>query len=462
MKEILRKVLIQIKPDDRIRDTVFRIYDEVQSFIYKCFNQKGLEHFEVTLQGSVAKDTFLKDDVDIDIFILFNPSYYTVDWINKNFVEIASQCLQERGYRVIVEYASHPYIVTHVGGYEINIVPAFKISKPSEIISAVDRTPFHTEYVKTKLCEECKDEVRLLKRFLKVWNIYGAEIKTQGFSGYLTELLIIKYGSFIDTLKASLSWRAYKTCIDIEGYYASEKECRSRFKNDVLVVVDPVDAKRNAASALSIKSFAMFKLLARLFLENPSEDFFEIKKDEASEEYNQEVLRNRIFNEGLCYIAIKFDVIKKIPDVVWGQIKRIHNSIRNTLNKYGFRCTYIDSWVDPTLSKAVTIIELYECREYEYHIGPPAYDPNAISFLIKNKNAVIGPWIDENGRLVCIRKRRKGPEDIIKEVLEQISPSSLRITEITRVSSTRDVDIDGDKSYMVWLKKFLERKILGY
>ncbi|MEM0026781.1 MAG: CCA tRNA nucleotidyltransferase [Ignisphaera sp.] len=462
MEEIFNKILARIKPDERIRNTVLRIYDELQSIIHKCFEQKGLEHFEVTLQGSVAKDTFLRDDVDIDIFILFNPSHYTVDWINKNFVEVVSQCLQEKGYSIVVEYASHPYIITHVDGYEINIVPAFKISKPSEIISAVDRTPFHTEYVKAKLCEECKDEVRLLKYFLKVWNMYGAEIKTRGFSGYLTELLIIKYGSFINTLKASLSWRAYKTCIDIEGYYVDEKECRNRFRNDVLVIVDPVDANRNVASALSLKNFAMFKLLARLFLENPSENFFEMKIDEVSEEYNQKILRNRIFDEGLCYIAIKFDVTKKIPDVVWGQIRRIHNSIRNTLNEYGFRCTYIDSWVDPALSKAITIVELYECREYEYHIGPPAYDPNAVDFLIKNRHAVIGPWIDENGRLVCIRKRRKNPEDIVKEVLEQISPSSLRIAEITRVLSIHDVSIDEDKSYMMWLKRFLERKILNY
>ena len=31
-------------------------------------------------------------------------------------------------------------------------------------------------------------------------NIYGAEISTKGFSGYVSEVLIIKFGSFLSAL----------------------------------------------------------------------------------------------------------------------------------------------------------------------------------------------------------------------------------------------------------------------
>jgi len=461
LREILNKVLTNIKPDEKIKHILIKTYNKFHEIIQSCYSQIGLQSYEITLQGSVAKDTFLKNDVDIDIFILFDPSKYSIDWLNKDFIEITSNCLRNSGYNVIIEYASHPYVVTYDNSFEINIVPAFRVSEPSKIISAVDRTPFHTAYIKHKLCEECKDEVRLLKYFLKLWNLYGAEIKTQGFSGYLVELLIIAYKSFENTLKNSLMWRAYKTCIDIEGYYKNEKECRKKFENDVLVVIDPVDANRNAASALSLKNFSMFKLLARLFLENPSEKFFEENHSIPSENNVSILIQDRTLREGLCYITIIFDIVKKIPDVIWGQLRRIQNSIRNTLNEQGFQCTFIDSWIDTNLTKAISIVELYECRDYEYRIGPPAYDPEAINFLRKNKDSVIGPWVNENGRLVCIRKRKRKPEDIIKDVLNQISPSSLRLVEIKRISSIHDVLISDEKSFIVWLRKVFERKQLN-
>ena len=44
-------------------------------------------------------------------------------------------------------------------------------------------------------------EVRLLKRFMKMVGTYGSEFKVGGFSGYLCELMIIRYGSFLKVLK---------------------------------------------------------------------------------------------------------------------------------------------------------------------------------------------------------------------------------------------------------------------
>jgi tRNA nucleotidyltransferase (CCA-adding enzyme) len=64
-----------------------------------------------------------------------------------------------------------------------------------EWLSATDRTPF-IHYVKKRLGKTLQDDVRLLKKFMQGIKVYGAEIKTGGFSGYLCELLILHYGSF--------------------------------------------------------------------------------------------------------------------------------------------------------------------------------------------------------------------------------------------------------------------------
>ncbi len=66
--------------------------------------------------------------------------------------------------------------------------------------SAADRSPFHTLYVANSLDNYKKNQVRLLKKFLRSLNVYGAEISRKGFSGYVSEILIIKFGSFLSTL----------------------------------------------------------------------------------------------------------------------------------------------------------------------------------------------------------------------------------------------------------------------
>ncbi len=70
--------------------------------------------------------------------------------------------------------------------------------------------------------------------------VYGSELKTQGFSGYLTELLIIHYGSFENTVKEACFWKPGEK-IDLMQH--------SKIKYDEpLVMVDPTDPKRNVAA----------------------------------------------------------------------------------------------------------------------------------------------------------------------------------------------------------------------
>jgi tRNA adenylyltransferase (EC 2.7.7.25) len=52
----------------------------------------------------------------------------------------------------------------------------------------------------SNLHREQKDEVRLLKKFMKGIGVYGAEIKVKGFSGYVAELLVYFYDSFRNVL----------------------------------------------------------------------------------------------------------------------------------------------------------------------------------------------------------------------------------------------------------------------
>ena len=85
-----------------------------------------------------------------------------------------------------VEYAEHPYVSGKIGKFSLDIVPCYGIENCEKIISAVDRTPLHNEFlVLSNSKKNLSNDVRLLKKFLKGISVYGSDLKTAGFSGYL-------------------------------------------------------------------------------------------------------------------------------------------------------------------------------------------------------------------------------------------------------------------------------------
>ncbi|MEM3588066.1 MAG: CCA tRNA nucleotidyltransferase, partial [Candidatus Jordarchaeaceae archaeon] len=215
------------------------------------------------LVGSIAKDTWIKTNRDIDIFIVF-PRTYTSEEIGRLGLKIARKVTGEKGKE---QYAEHPYLRAEIEDFQVDFVPCFEIGDATERISSVDRTPLHTTYIKKRLDESLKKEVRLLKQFLIGINAYGAEIKVGGFSGYLCELLIIYYSSFQAVLEACIKWKK-QHIIDIEHYYPKEKEAKKIF-SEPLIVIDPIDAERNVSAAVSSQKIAEFKAAAKAFLEEP-------------------------------------------------------------------------------------------------------------------------------------------------------------------------------------------------
>ena len=147
-----------------------------------------LKDLDAEVHGSFRKGTWLKGDTDVDLFVFYPRS------VGKEY--LAREALREildrlQGLRTRLAYAEHPYVIVEVDGVEVDVVPALRVESGDQAITAVDRTPFHTRYVTSRLSDEGKDQVRLLKRFLKGIGVYGAEIRVMGFSGYVAELLTI-------------------------------------------------------------------------------------------------------------------------------------------------------------------------------------------------------------------------------------------------------------------------------
>ncbi len=344
--------------------------------------------------GSVAKGTYLKNP-DIDIFLRFPRDISKEDLKNLG-MEIGKGIIPD-GF---AKYAEHPYWRGIYNGFEVDIVPCYKISKPEEKISAVDRTPFHTEYIKKNLKEGQRDEIRLLKAFLKGIGIYGAEAKIHGFSGYLSELLILKYGNFENVLENVAKWR--------KRVYLHLGEGGKKFK-DPVVFIDPVDPNRNAASAVNEESKSLFIHASRSYIDKPTKNFF---FPNPIVPLPNEKIKEKINERGTFFYVFEFPRPDIIDDNLYPQINRTMEALTKILKDFGV----ISAFYIVQDSKVYFIIELSKNNlpRVKIHEGPPVWHQNSKNFIGRWKGkALRGPYIKGYRFFVEVEREHTSIDEIL-------------------------------------------------
>lgn len=315
MKEILSQVLSSVKPSRKEMSQEL----ELAKGLAERIRKGAPRSCDVVLTGSIAKKTFLRDGRDIDIFVLFERSVPR-ESLEASVKEIMGSVFPSVGYQV--SYAEHPYVRFHFQGRKIDLVPAYRISDSSERMSAVDRSVLHTRYVRNALKVRQADEVLLLKQFLKANSLYGAEIKVEGFSGYLCELLIIRFGTFTKLIKAASGWD--EAFIDLKRHYGPKEKAEALERFGPFTVIDPTDKERNVAAAVSPKNFKRFAWLCRKFLKKPSEEFFLFRP----ETFEQKV---RKASKGGKLYVLSMPRPDVVDDVLWGQLHKMAKQLKDHL-----------------------------------------------------------------------------------------------------------------------------------
>jgi len=399
--EVLSQVLLKIIPSEEEKQHIYSLAERLKNDLISIAKSDGLKA-EIMLGGSVAKDTWIKDEADIDLFMMVPPTLNR-EAIKGFCLDIARKVVRENEY--MERYAEHPYIEAVVQGIKVNIVPCYRVEH-EEWMSAVDRTPYHTEYVNARMREkDLRNEIRLLKQFMKGVGVYGAEIKIGGFSGYLCELLVIWFGSFKELLKEVVEWSS-GTIVDLEDLYKGDKnKIRLLFENP-LVVIDPVDMKRNVAAAVTDVSLFTFIAAVKHFVQKADLKFFYPLDVNPLKE---NALFKNLKNRSTDILVINFKIDKAVPDVLWGQIFKSVRAIEKMFQINEFMVTRSSAWTDET-SCASLVLELESrfiplCKE---HWGPPVTSSESSNFLEKHlyaETTVSGPWI-ENGRWVVATKRK--------------------------------------------------------
>nr|AIF06778.1 CCA-adding enzyme (cca) [uncultured marine group II/III euryarchaeote KM3_195_B08] len=441
LSSIKKTVLKKIKPSIKEEERELKVAEEI---ITKLKNTLP-KNYKVRLTGSVAKGTFLKNSADLDIFILV-PTSVRKDKLFGIVENAAKKAFPKN--KSEVKYAEHPYVRLEGFGRRVDLVPAYEITYIEERASAVDRSVLHTGYINGQIKEREKDEVRLLKQFLKMHDLYGAEIKVQGFSGYLCELLILEYGTFFNLLKDAEKWK-FPFSIDLEKYYNSEEDVLKRFETKNITVVDPVDKNRDVSSIVSDEVLYRFMVVARSFLKKPSKKFFERRRFDSRKTKAYLKRHANLFSFSFNHPSI-------VDDILWGQLRKLGKRIVKYLSDLDF--TILDYYLHSDGGKITILIESLE-RELPEKIpilGPKVSDGRNIELFKKaHKSAVL--YLNK-GRIVAIENRKKTTfENSVKEFFkkERNLPSYLS-RNLRKGKLDKKIKKDVLEGYFFWRKVFRE------
>jgi len=284
----------------------------------------------VETQGSFAKGTDLAGSSDLDIFVKFAKTSGTkeeqVAEIGKRAEELGEKVgkpMADEGTYKLMQGADKKYPEFYVDGAEVQIIGIADVSLEEAIdadkrITEQDRSPHHTAYMKKALAGK-EDEVRTLKRFFKDTGVYDASQKSQGFSGFSTEVLVDNLGSFEKTLETFANFEKGSTLGNYTGTGAKTP----------ITIADPIDPSRNLADAFSHSEGTMSvspnKNLARL-----------IKVSQAMLEKGE---MPKITKTEMPSVSLEFNIPDEWGDVnkVAGQLQHVAGKLRKSLEKDDFK-----------------------------------------------------------------------------------------------------------------------------
>ncbi len=418
-------VLKRIKPSEEEKTEIKRKAYSLEILVKDYILTHGIDA-ETKYVGSVAKGTYLTNP-DLDLFILY-PEGKPKREMEQEVLRMGEELIEGK-----MAYADHPYSSGRFEGLDIDLVPCYHISDTLKLLTPVDRSPFHAEYIKSKVDERMCDEIRLMKQFMKGVGTYGAEPDTRGFSGYLCELITIYYGGFLDALIAASEWKDGVTI-------AMEK--KGPIMKAPLVVYDPVDPKRNVASAVHVETFAEFIIACRAYLNSPKMEFF---FPNARTPFSRERLGELVDGHGTRLIMVTFDDPKINTDNLHSQIWKTQYGLAKKLDSLSFNTLRA---VHDTIDDKVTFIFELErdvlsrtCKR----MGPPVWSKSCEPFFMKWKDNPYGrPFIEEGRwmvigeRLHCKASEMLYEEAAISGIGKDLEPDTMVVYDHDDVLATGD------------------------
>lgn len=406
MADVIKKAETLVIPSQKEEKKVGRIISEIKSKV-ESEAKKLKTNAHLIAGGSAAKGTWLPGFSDIDFFLVFDYDSFADKSAE---ISVYAEKVLKNIFKLTRMHGSRDYFSARYKNYNVEIIPVLDISEGQEPKNLTDFSPMHVVWFNkhAKNNSKLRTEVRLAKQFFKSAGVYGAESYIRGFSGHVIEILTVNYGSFQNLIKAVLKWR-YQQVIDVENHYRNEKEVFANLNESklasALILVDPVERKRNASAALDRENFNLAKEAAHQFMDNPSIIFFAEKK------FSIEDLKRK--KGDLKLIVIDTKTSKSKPDVAGAKLRKYFESIDRQFAENDFVVQDSGWHISESTAKFWFYFDKTVLQGKKEHIGPPVtMEKYAQIFRKKWKSVKIS-----GGRLIAeIKRKHVKPEQLLKDL----------------------------------------------
>ncbi len=366
----------------------------------------------VIIGGSLAKNTYLPGDHDVDVFVAFDYSSKSSD-ISTKLGHVLGKI---KHVSIVRLHGSRDYFQLTLSQPAVNltfeIIPVLAIREPSAAMNITDCSPLHVSWVKKEIAKKksLADEIKLTKSFCKAAGVYGAESYIKGFSGHVVDILTIYYHGFVPLLKSAQRWKE-KDVIDFYDKHRGKAlhALNASKLQSPLIVVDPIQKERNAAAALDYAKWERFRIAARQFLKKPSIDFF-IKKDLTLEDIKTRAGTNRM-------VLVDVVASEGKEDVVGAKLLKAFEYIKKKLSENEF-VLFDAGWIWNKDAKAL----------FFFILNPAVLPPTrcmagpALSFAqhVAHFKSVHKKTFEKNNRMFAdVPRRFRTPEPLVAAVLKE-------------------------------------------
>jgi tRNA nucleotidyltransferase (CCA-adding enzyme) len=287
--------------------------------------------------------------------------------------------------------------------------------------------------------------------------VYGSELKVGGFSGYLSELLVLRYGSFPVVLEGASTWRPSET-IDLEDHSTTSHQ-------DPLIVIDPVDPNRNVAAALTLDRMLQFTVAARCFLKDPDMAFF--YPPDGEKPISDEDLLKQIKERGSTLLLLDFEAPRMVEDVIFPQLRKAEESIRAMFKRNGFSvlrsnvdCHSVD---DVNRARMLFELDVWELPRIIRREGPPVWEAEHLSrFLSSHTVLLSGPYIENGRAIVEVQRKYTRASDLLEKEVGTLSLGrhlTMQVQKGHNIYAGSELAQVKDKSFRTFMTRYLAAKL---
>ncbi len=470
-QQVIEVIQVQWERHEEIREVLAILREKILLDI----NSLGFKG-RVEVQGSFVRKTYLGEDEVYDLLLILPQSEKTkVHQILDSLVKrLKKDRIRNSPLDVDKRTGKIPHLRIIAGDEYVNLFVGFEITPGEKQISIFDSIPMHTQYLLTHMQENDRNEVLLLKKFMKTIGVYRNEIGAVGFNGYLCELLIVFYGSFWDAIKGISGWKP-RTIIDIKRKKAQIEDVDSLTSEMLnryypLYVQDPLNPKDNVAADVSMLQFMSLIAAANVYMFDPTIHFFE---DLPCEIPPFDDLVKNIISTGREILALVLKRNFQESEICWQKALSAKSAFASEIfaNNYILERSYAfvsDDHYGLMISLMNADPQLLLRKD-----GPDITSKDSLKFLrrySKHIDVVAGPFIDNDRWAVYLTKKGQNIHDFLENLVKKntfvLNVDSFLKVEIKEKMNVLGIDeklreiYEFDSTFAENLYTFIERKPL--